>query len=86
MSAGRTCEMTEYFLWSDLPSMRNEAGAKGEALQSAPAFAAVGPSRSPVRLGASAGGEPFSKEPAHGGERMNQFMVSIGDNPDVCAK
>jgi len=57
--------MTEYFLRSDLPSMRNEAGGEGEGLQSASAFAAVSSSRSPVRLGASVGGEPFPKEPAH---------------------
>jgi len=39
--------MTESFLRSDLPSMGNEAGAGGEALQRAPIFSVVG-SRNPL--------------------------------------
>jgi hypothetical protein len=46
--------MTEYFLRSDLPSMRNEAGAGGEAFQRARFLADSGFSQSPVSPGASA--------------------------------
>jgi len=54
--------MTEYFLRSDLPSMRIEAGAGGEAFQSAPVIAAVG-SRSPLCAPVHrSGGERFSEE------------------------
>jgi len=54
--------MTESFLRSDLPSMRNQEGAGGESLQGARSLAAVGSRNrlcAPVRrvLGAPCAGE-----------------------------
>src|SRR3981189_1188820 len=77
VSAWRTCEMTESFLRSDLPSMRYGEGAGGESLQGVRFLATVGsriPLCVPVRRWT---GEQIGGGAGPRGEPVRQLKIRI---------